>query len=409
MLEEQLNNWLQQPLTTLFPYQVLIDEYLRVGKHFVDSKILDKLAEGRQKLKEHHSKDNELEKFLDVLLDKRDEKYDYPTYLALSLLPLPGTRGESNFEEAVTRRDQVAALLLIDALQFELDAFDGKEIPLPQMRPDADLVTKRALDTLRALKPILQRMNILVPEIHPHDYKVIGIARCICAQVNHALKEVNKQFLSMTMLPVYTLHDEYMFLRVLQSFETNFALLSFGIQNVIQALDKGEIAFAIQYLQACAQTLQEANPIFWLLDTMRVEAFRDFRQYTEGASAIQSRGYKTLESLCRRPDADRLDSSGYYSVPDVRNRVLNGQATLEDAWARMQEKYSVSEADSQLMESIMKQFEKNILQWRKTHYGIAVRMLGDETGTGYTAGTPYLKSVLKIPLFCPARAALTHS
>jgi hypothetical protein len=31
-----------------------------------------------------------------------------------------------------------------------------------------------------------------------------------------------------------------------------------------------------------------------------------FWECTDGASAIQSRSYKTIESLCRRPDEDRL-------------------------------------------------------------------------------------------------------
>ena len=56
-----------------------------------------------------------------------------------------------------------------------------------------------------------------------------------------------------------------------------------------------------------------------------------FREYTDGASAIQSRSYKTIESLCRRPDPERLVGPGYDAVPEVRARVLTAQPTLEEA------------------------------------------------------------------------------
>jgi hypothetical protein len=47
----------------------------------------------------------------------------------------------------------------------------------------------------------------------------------------------------------------------------------------------------------------------------------------------------------------------------------------------------------------MGRFAATLLRWRRTHYGIAVRMLGERTGTGYTEGSPYLKAVQTIPVF----------
>ena len=64
---------------------------------------------------------------------------------------------------------------------------------------------------------------------------------------------------------------------------------------------------------------------------MQPEAFLRFREYTDGASAIQSRNYKRLESLCRRPDAGRLDSPAYRSVPEIRERVVAGQPNVDEA------------------------------------------------------------------------------
>jgi len=42
-------------------------------------------------------------------------------------------------------------------------------------------------------------------------------------------------------------------------------------------------------------------------------------------------------------------------------------------------------------------------RWRQTHYRIAVRMLGERTGTGYTAGTPYLRNARDIDIFRSVR------
>ena len=132
---------------------------------------------------------------------------------------------------------------------------------------------------------------------------------------------------------------------------------------------------------------------------MQVQAFHTFREFTEGASAIQSRNYKLVESLCRRPDPSRLDSAAYLSVPEVRQRVLAGQATLDDAFQAARTAGHLSARDVDDLEQQMRQFAATLLRWRRTHYGIAVRMLGERTGTGYTEGSPYLKEVQTIPVF----------
>ena len=132
---------------------------------------------------------------------------------------------------------------------------------------------------------------------------------------------------------------------------------------------------------------------------MQVEAFQTFREFTEGASAIQSRNYKLVESLCRQPDPARLDSAAYLSVPEVRQRVLAGQVTLDEAFQAARAAGRLSAGDVDDLEQAMRRFAATLLRWRRTHYGIAVRMLGERTGTGYTEGAPYLKAVQAIPVF----------
>jgi len=145
--------------------------------------------------------------------------------------------------------------------------------------------------------------------------------------------------------------------------------------------------------------MAESAPLFSMLATMQVESFRTFRQFTEGASAIQSRNYKTLESLCRKLDPERFESPAYYQVPEVRKRVLAGQPTLDDAFQEICQSDDISDEDRDRLADGMRGFASALLRWRNTHYRLAVRMLGNATGTGYTEGVPYLKSVRTIPVF----------
>jgi len=102
---------------------------------------------------------------------------------------------------------------------------------------------------------------------------------------------------------------------------------------------------------------------------MEPEAFLTFREYTDGASAIQSRSYKTVESLCRTPDDDRLAGPGFDATPEVRERVLAGQPTVQDAVARC------PDPAGEIREA-MAAFEASVLAWRRTHFNLAMRVLG---------------------------------
>jgi tryptophan 2,3-dioxygenase len=217
--------------------------------------------------------------------------------------------------------------------------------------------------------------------------------------VEDTLDGNDRRVLQLSMLPVYVVHDECLFIRVLQSFETTFSRIAVLLRAAANALGQGDAGPALDWIERAELSQSEAAPLFSLLATMQVESFRTFRAFTEGASAIQSRSYKTVESLCRMPEQTRLDSLAYRSVPEVRERVLAGQATLEDALERVVRAQWLSAGEHTALAQAMGRFAETLLRWRETHYRLAVRMLGERPGTGYTEGTPYLKSVRKIPVF----------
>ena len=386
----ELDEWLVALENCGFPYDAVIEEYHRVGKHFVPDQVLTSLDSARERVRL-------LAKFLDTALDKWDGHYDYRTYLALDVLPLPGADGTDIDPDAAERQhDRLVAQLTADTLRFELDVMDGRTQRFPEQRPDAALVAKRFRLALRAVEPLTRRMGLPAPD---YEQEPATAARAFCELVEHDRSPDEERVLALSNLPVYVVHDEYMFIRILQSFETTFALLVVRIQATIGDISAGRIPVAVGRLRAARTALREAARLFSLLATMQVESFRTFRIYTEGASAIQSRNYKTIESLCRVPDQSRLDSPAYLSVPEIRATVLAGKTTLDAALRDAVAGNKIGRADLVDLEEAMRAFASTLAQWRQTHYSMAVRMLGQRSGTGYTEGTPYLDRARTSPVF----------
>jgi tryptophan 2,3-dioxygenase len=393
-------SWLSARDAGDFPYDSVVAEFHRVGKHFVAAELLEALAGVRAALPEVRGSVASvrlLDRFLDAALDKWDGRYANPTYLGLDLLPLPALADLSHDITAAERRyDRLFVQLIADASRFEIAAADGATALLPQMRPDARTTAKRCRLALQVAGPAAQRLGLNdgVDVADP-----IAGARRLWANLAADLSLAERRMLQLTVLPVSLVHDEYQFIRALQSFEATFALVAVQLQAAIQALTDSEPNQALARIQAAETRLREAAPLFSLVATMQVAAFHTFREFTEGASAIQSRNYKLVESLCRRPDPSRLDSPAYLSVPEVRQRVLAGQATLDEAFQAARAAGHLTARDVDDLEQEMRRFAATLLRWRRTHYGIAVRMLGERTGTGYTEGSPYLKEVQTIPVF----------
>jgi len=389
-----LTQWLAQPTPETFPLAEVILEFRRAGKHHVPRDLLAALAEGRAALPEGA---DWLRRFLDTALDKYDGRYDNPSYLALHDLPLPTTRGGCPLHTAAAefQRDRLIMLLVADLLRFEIAAQDGTTELLPLMRPDARIAAKRCTLGLIALRPAMGRQGV---DTASGATDPIEIARELCGRIATVQTAEEARMLAVTLLTVDRVHDENLFVRVLQCYETAFSLVAVELRAAIVAIMAGDAGRASLALETAEKAMREVSPLFSLVATMRPEAFMTFRECTDGASAIQSRSYKTIESLCRRPDPERLAGPGYDAVPEVRARVLAGQPTLEDALAAAR---IPADALAELR-GTMAALETAIIDWRRMHHNLAMRMLGMRRGTGYTAGVPYLAEAKAVPLFtCP--------
>jgi tryptophan 2,3-dioxygenase len=338
--------------------------------------------------------------FLHTALDKYDDRYDNPSYLAVDFLPLPGTGARGHDPENASRqRDRLFAALVADILRFELAAADGSTGLLPELRPAARITAKRLRLGVRAARPALRRLGL---DAHVTATDPVAAAREVCGAVAGELSAREQLTLRLSLLPVYVVHDEYMFMRVLQSYEATFALIGVQLRAAIAALAHGQAPAATRALTTAERAMREAAPLFSLVATMQPQAFLTFREFTDGASAIQSRSYKLVESLCRQPEQARLDSPAYRSVPEVRERVRAGQPDLDGALRSAQESGALTEEMHEAVCEAMARFEAALLKWRQTHYRLAVRMLGQRRGTGYTEGVPYLEKARGLRVFTSA-------
>jgi tryptophan 2,3-dioxygenase len=400
MILEELTTWLNNPILGRFPFDNVVAEYHRTGKHFVSDELLESLANARQALAEVSDPIEDsglLREFLQTALDKADGRYDYSTYTALSLLPMPTLDDPVELVPfALHRRDRLVVQLIADTVEFELAAAAESTDLLPEMRPSRDIVNKRYRLADRITAPILKRLRISDGLIRNGPEQA---ARQLCMTVQPELSAFDRRILQLSMLPVYVAHDEYLFIRVLQSFETTFALAATLLNAAIRTLNEDDCATSVRLIEVAETTLRESKPLFSLLATMQVGAFQTFREFTQGASAIQSSNYKIMESLCSMPELDRLNSLAYESVPEIRDRVLARNPTLDAAVETTRATGRVSVVELDALTAAMRRFSDILMEWRKIHYNVAVHFLGERQGTGFTEGTPYLKSVQSIPVF----------
>ncbi|MET9881677.1 tryptophan 2,3-dioxygenase [Streptomyces sp. NPDC006430] len=399
-----------------FPYQAVISHLRAVGKHFLPHRILEVLAECRDVLSARPSGTHGdadagtvLARFLGVVLDKFDDRYDYPSYTALPLLRGSGPATPGDWQALRRRRDRTVLLLLADLVGFERRVLDGAPSDPQGMLPTPLLLNKRLRLAARVMEAAALRVldgavDPVAVATTPGRTPAGELADAVIATAS----DEERLLLLTSVQPVYVLHDEYLFLRVLQSFEATFTFMSATLDAAVGVLRGERPAEAAALIASVADVLRESLPLFSLLATMQPESFQEFRQFTDGASAIQSEGYKTFESYCSTPARARLDSPAFTSVPDVRDAVLAGRETVQGTWEDVISSGWLSEPDAAVVRAAARQLEAVHQRWKQTHYRLAVRMIGERTGTGATEGVPYLKSVISNRLFPAMENALEH-
>lgn len=358
----------------------------QTGKHALPQDVVDALVRTRRPGEDRGDYFSVLR---DCVLDKVDGTYHYRTYLGLPLFE----HYRASTADAVDDHT-LSRLLVADVVRFELAGRDGRCTAMPRLRPSGSVVDKRIRHALRHIHGVRFTRQL------PRSASLAGVAlrprlrRLLPRPVGPDLQTL----LATSVLPVDTFHDEYLFLRVLQSYELTFRSIESLVRRAVVRTRDGEYGAAADALVRAADEIKASTPLFSMLATMDLEAFRRFRELTEGASAIQSQHYKRFELRCGRPRSHRADSEAFLNVPTVRADI-DDTDSLTDAVLDQLARRSLRGRDRNMVLGAMTQLEESHQRWKTTHLMLASRALGNASGSGYTAGVPYLKSVLDNRLF----------
>ena len=359
----------------------LISEHIRmVGKHFLSVPILMRLSEIRR---HHGAGDAFLDAFLYSVLDKFENRYYNRTYLALPLL-------EEICDDVLSDLDpeRMSALLMADVVRFETDAAADES---KADRPDPATSRKRITHALRFLASFRDADS----NEAGRDLDVVEMLETLPALPATQAGD----WFDKTVSPVYVAHDEYFFMRALQAHEMVFTTLAMDIRAATTSLRDGRFDDAVASIEHANKVYPRAAMLFRLVATMRPEHFHAFREFTQGASAIQSEQYKRFEIACGAPSAERLQSDAFTNVPAVQADAIAGHDSLSQAYldARRDDKFTVDQWN--VLDAALNKLEGGHQRWKATHHSLAARMLGEAHGSGYTAGVPYLRKCLENRLF----------
>ncbi|WP_168724193.1 tryptophan 2,3-dioxygenase family protein [Streptomyces sp. A1547] len=371
--------------------RAVTEQARRRGKHFLRTKTLVQLSEIRSR---NTSGRPFLEAFLHCMLDKHEGRFWNRSYLALPLLELLLDERHSALSP-----DRLATLLISDVIRFEIEAAATSPGEPGRGRPDPATLRKRLHHALRFVGDQLGATDAEDVPPRPGQGPESRMEDLLPHLPRPPATDAGRWF-DVSVQPVYVLHDEYFFIRALQTHEMVFTTISADTQAAVRELRDGHLEAAVERVDHATAMFERAAALFRIVATMRAEQFFAFRQFTQGASAIQSEQYKRFEMACGAPTASRLQSDAFTNVPAVRAEAEEaGHDSLARACLDIRGEGGFSQAQWTVLDAALGRLESRHQRWKATHRRLAMRMLGDAHGSGYTSGVPYLTECLDNRLF----------
>jgi len=398
-----------------FPYSSVLATFHRFGKDGVPGAYLQYLDALEREISAlgpvtDSPAYGRLRGFFCGLLDKHRKQYCYDSYIGSSIIEQVMSCPAMTFEEVWRERTRQVVALVSDIVHFECLTYLG-EMP----RQSVQLVSKRvgckrihggvhAVKTFGAAVPELlhdsglESLAMAWKTVHGEgDAALLRRTARVAQTIIGRLPDETRQMIALTMLPVSTDHDEYMFIRSVQAFEMIFVMLASGFRETIHRLTENRLPEAIDATWAMTGTIRTSLSFFRVLNTMPSENFLRFRHLTDGASAIQSRQYKWIEVLAAHPSEKRIMSEGFETVPTVRDAYRQGLRNIEDAFNDCRRTASPSSLEG--CKAALLALDKQFVAWKRSHVNVVMRALGAVTGTGGTAGLVYLQQYSTTRLF----------
>lgn len=232
--------------------------------------------------------------------------------------------------------------------------------------------------------------------------------------------------------PTSGAHDEMLFIVVHQASELWLKLCLHELFAARDLIRSDELRPAFKMLARVARAQSQLIDSWDVLSTMTPHDYSRVRPHLGNSSGFQSAQYRMMEFLLggRNPDmvtmheatpdiaaqlraelsrpslyeeAVRLLAKRAFAIPDVvltRDHTAQWEASpeVEAAWADIYRHPNAHWDLYELAEKLV-DLEYHFQRWRFGHLKTVERIIGFKTGTGGTAGVPYLEGVLKKAFF----------
>lgn len=232
--------------------------------------------------------------------------------------------------------------------------------------------------------------------------------------------------------PLSSAHDEMLFIIQHQTTELWMRLVVYELRAARSAIREDELEIAFKILTRVTRIFEQLSSAWDVLRTMTPSEYAEFRYALGESSGIQSFQYREIEFLLGNRQQSMLKT--YVNQPDILARFEDEskQPSLYDETLRLlarngidlptevlerdfsqphtshdaivkawREVYRAPKPHWPLYELAEKlvDLEDHFRRWRFNHVTTVERIIGLKTGTGGTAGVPYLRRMLEVVLF----------
>ncbi|GAA1637616.1 tryptophan 2,3-dioxygenase [Catellatospora bangladeshensis] len=211
-------------------------------------------------------------------------------------------------------------------------------------------------------------------------------------------------------------HDELLFITIHQAYELWFKLLLHELEDARDRMLAGEGYLPRVRLERCHVVEQLLVQQVDVIDTMTPQDFLAFRTVLAPASGFQSAQFREIEFISGLKDPAFLDRlRGLERGEEQRLRRRLAEPTLWDGYLALLRAHGfATEPEDALTASLVTvahdrerhgalwdlaeallAHDQACALWRARHVLMAERQIGTKTGTGGSAGSPYLRSRLE--------------
>jgi tryptophan 2,3-dioxygenase len=221
-------------------------------------------------------------------------------------------------------------------------------------------------------------------------------------------------------------HDELLFIVIHQVYELWFKQLLHEGALLQRRLEAGDSAHALHTIKRMLTILKTLVAQIDVLETMTPRQFTAFRDRLAAASGFQSAQFRELEALLGRRDESVLRHYAEGSAERARIAAAMARPSLYDSLLRylaargyevpldrdvtqplepspaaqraLLAAYGDDGEPAQLCERMV-DLDEGVMEWRYRHVQMVRRTIGDQPGTGGSAGARYLATTLLRPAF----------